>query len=102
MISLTMAAKEQIDNHFKDKVNSPIRIYLTHGCGGPRFALALDEPTDGDEVVEDGGYTFVMEKELFKQASPLTVDMSPMGFVVKSEMELGGGGGGCSGCTSCG
>ncbi|WP_027366494.1 IscA/HesB family protein [Desulfocurvibacter africanus] len=102
MIFLTMAAKEQIDNHFKDKVTSPIRIYLNHGCGGPRFALALDEPTDGDEVVEDGGYKFVMEKELFKQASPLTVDMSPMGFVVQSEMELGGGGGGCSGCTSCG
>ncbi|MFO7596348.1 MAG: IscA/HesB family protein [Desulfocurvibacter africanus] len=101
MISLTLAAKEQINSHFKDKVASPIRIYLTHDCSGPRFALALDEPTDSDEVVQDGGYTFVMEKELFKQASPLTVDMSPMGFVVKSEMELGGGGG-CSGCTSCG
>ncbi len=100
MITLTAAAKEQIDNHFKGKTVSPIRIYVAQGCGGPRFALALDEPADGDEVMEDGGYKFVMEKELLKQAAPVTVDMSPMGFVVRSDMELGGGG--CSGCTSCG
>lgn len=38
-----------------------------------------------------------MEKELLGKASPLTMDMSPMGFVVKSELELGGG---CGSCTS--
>jgi hypothetical protein len=63
--------------------------------------LALDEPTNADEVVENNGYKFVMEKELYTKASPVTVDMSPMGFVVKSEMELGGGGS-CSSCSSCG
>jgi hypothetical protein len=31
MISLTKTAKEQIDNYFKDKEVSPIRIYLAGG-----------------------------------------------------------------------
>jgi len=101
MIDITPSAKEQIDNYFQDKELSPIRIYLAGGCGGPRLALALDEPTDADEVVENNGHKFIMEKELYQKASPLTVDLTPMGFVVRSELELGGGGG-CSSCTTCG
>ena len=66
------------------------------------MALALDEPNDKDEVVDVQGYTFVMEKELYGKASPITVDMTAFGFSVKSGMELGGGGSGCSSCTSCG
>lgn len=65
------------------------------------MALALDEPTNADETVEKNGVKFVMEKELYKKAVPLTVDMTPMGFVVRSGLELGGGGG-CSSCTTCG
>jgi len=50
------------------------------------------------------GYTFVIEKELYAKAKPLSVDMTPFGFAVKSNMEIpgAGGGGGCSSCTSCG
>lgn len=44
-----------------------------------------------------------MDKELYGKAAPLTVDMSPFGFNVKSNMEMpGGGDSGCSSCTSCG
>lgn len=50
--------------------------------------------------MEKNGHKFVMEKELYKKAAPLTVDMTPMGFVVRSGLELGGGG--CSSCTTCG
>lgn len=101
MIQISKSAKEQIDTFFQGKEISPIRIYLAGGCGGPRLALALDEPTEADEVVENNGYKFVVEKELYKKASPLIVELSPMGFVVESKLELGGGGG-CGGCTSCG
>lgn len=101
MIEITPAAKEQIDTYFADKPVSPIRIFLAGGCGGPRLALALDDAKDNDEKVQASGYTFVVEKDLFAKAQPLTVDMTPFGFAVKSEMELPSGGG-CSGCTSCG
>lgn len=66
------------------------------------MALALDEPNDADEVIEVVGYKFVVDKELYEKAKPLTVDMSPFGFAVKSSMDMGGGDGGCSSCTSCG
>ena len=45
------------------------------------------------------GYTFCIEKELLKQAAPIAINMTPMGFSVESKLELGGGGCGssCSG-----
>ncbi|NEP77071.1 MAG: hypothetical protein F6K39_02145 [Okeania sp. SIO3B3] len=66
------------------------------------MALALDEPNENDEVVEVEGYKVVMEKELLEKAKPVTVDMSPFGFAVKSNMEMEGGGDSCSSCSSCG
>lgn len=61
--------------------------------------LALDEQRDGDEAFEVNGFNFVVDKELFEQAKPLTVDMTYMGFQVHSNLQLGGGG--CS-SGSCG
>jgi Fe-S cluster assembly iron-binding protein IscA len=60
------------------------------------LALALDEPRDNDEVIEDDGYKFLVEKELLKQAQPISVDVTYMGFVVNSNLQLGGGGCGSS------
>jgi hypothetical protein len=50
-------------------------------------------------VIEISGFTFLMEKALYDQASPVSVDMTPMGFSVTSHLELGGGGCGSS-CSS--
>lgn len=63
--------------------------------------MALDEPNDKDEQFQAEGYSFVVEKDLFAKAQPFRVDMTPFGFAVESNMELGGGGG-CSSCSSCG
>jgi hypothetical protein len=53
--------------------------------------------------MEVDGYTFVVEKELWTKAQPLSVDMSPFGFQVKSNLQMeGGGDSACSSCTSCG
>ncbi len=48
--------------------------------------------------MENNGYTFVMDKELYDKAQPVTIDMSYLGFQVNSNLELGGGG--CA--SSCG
>lgn len=102
MLTVTDAAKAQMDEFFADKPKSPIRVYLSQGgCSGPRLGLALDEKNDADEVLEAQGYTFLVEKELYAQAKPLSVDLTHLGFEVQSSLQLGGGCGcSSSGCSS--
>ena len=62
------------------------------------MALALDEPNEDDQVFEEKGFTFSVNKDLLEKAGSITVDLSYMGFTVESANQLGGG----SGCGSCG
>ncbi len=65
--------------------------------------MALDESKENDEVFNEKGITFVIEKKLFEEAKPISIDFvqSPMGagFAIKSELSKGGGCG--SSCGSC-
>jgi iron-sulfur cluster assembly protein len=100
MITLSEAARDQLDGYFADKEKSPLRIFLAGGCCGPKLSLALDEPRDGDESVESLGYTLLAEKALLAAAGKIVIDAGEYGFSVESENQLeGAGGGGCgSGC----
>ncbi len=51
----------------------------------------------------DGGLTFLMEKDLYTQAQPVTVDVTYTGFAVSSSLQLGGGScsSGCGSGSSC-
>jgi len=53
--------------------------------------MALDEPREADEIFEEKGITFLMEKELFDQAKPVSVDfiesVRGSGFKVASSLE---------------
>lgn len=99
MLELTENAKKELDAYFENKEKSALRIYLAPGgCSGPQLALALDEPNDNDEVLNEGGYTFCVEKALASQASFLKLDITYMGFTVDSDIPLPAGGG----CSSCG
>jgi len=65
--------------------------------------MALDEPNDKDEVFKDNGNTYVVDKTLFEQAKPITVDFVQgamgSGFMVSSSIPSNGGcSGSCSGC----
>lgn len=105
MLELTAAARQELDAYFSDKDKTPIRVYLAPGgCSGPRLGLALDDAKPDDEVIAlEGGLTFLVEKELFAAAKPITVDASAGGFAVSSSLQFAGGGCGCSsGCGSTG
>lgn len=108
MLSMSDAARQELEAYFSDKEKSPIRIYLAGGCGGPRLALALDEPGEDDSVLPEGGFSFCVNKELLSLVGSLSLDMTPMGFIIEPEFELpagegGGCGGGCgSGGGGCG
>ena len=66
------------------------------------MSMALDEPHDDDEVLEDKGLTFMINKELFGQVQPVRVDFidSQMGsgFSISSNLSTGGG---CGTSCSC-
>jgi len=66
--------------------------------------MALDESKEGDEVFKKDEITFMIDRELFEQAKPITVDyiISRMGsgFKVTSSLENAGQcGGSCGGCS---
>ena len=66
------------------------------------MGLALDESTPNDEIFEQHGVSYVVEKELFKQVQPIAVEYveSPYGsgFQVQSNLDMGSS---CSTCSSC-
>jgi len=101
MISMSDAAKAQLDAYFEGKDKSPIRVFLSGGCCGPRLSLALDEARDGDQTFEAGGYTLLAEKTLLEASGAVSIDMNEYGFTVESENPLGEGGScGSGGCGS--
>ena len=70
------------------------------GCSGMRLTMALDELKDGDESIESGGFTFLIQPDLAKETGEVTIDMTQYGFSIESENQIAGTGGG--GCGSCG
>jgi Fe-S cluster assembly iron-binding protein IscA len=66
--------------------------------------MALDEPKNEDEVFEEKGTKFVIEKDLYSQAKPITVDFVETargsGFKLSSSLVPAAGGCGSS-CESC-
>ncbi len=75
------------------------------------MGMALDGPLTSDETFMEKGVKFIIDKELYEEAKPISVDFveSPMGagFLLKSSLSAKGGGdccassaGGCgSGCS---
>ena len=97
MVEVTESATQQIAEYFKDKEISPIRIFLNAGgWGGPSLAMALDEPKDTDHVYDIDGFTYIIDKVFAKEAQPIRIDFSEMGFRLDSAIKFN------SDCSSCG
>jgi iron-sulfur cluster assembly protein len=64
--------------------------------------MALDEPKEDDEVKENNGITYMINKQLFEQVKPISVDFveSAMGsgFAINSGLKRDGG---CGSSCSC-
>ena len=65
--------------------------------------MALDESRENDEVFDDKGLTYVVEKSLYNNVKPIKIDYvtSAMGagFNIASNMQMGASCG--SSCSSC-
>ena len=90
MFEVSETAREMVKEFFKDKELSPIRIIAGGGCCGPSLGMALDQPGEDDEVFNDDGITYVIDKELFERAKPICVDFVSTdmgsGFTISSSM----------------
>jgi len=105
MLQVTEKATVVIKEFLQGKDLQSIRIMMTAGCGGPNLGMALDEPKETDAVIKDNGLTFLIDKTLYEDARPITVDFidSAMGSGFKLSSSLAAIGGGCGGgCKGCG
>lgn len=94
MIALTKAAKEALGKSCIDNVKKAIRINHTETtcCGGSKFDLGLGEPTPNDITVEEGGFTFVINKELAEKAKSFYIDADVNGWIfVESQCRVPAG-----------
>lgn len=104
MFEVTDKATEMIKEFFKTRdAVSPMRIFIAGmGCSGPQLGISLDDKTEEDEVFEESGYTFLIEKKLLDDAKPIKLDyiVTPQGegFFISSALMKSECGGGCSCC----
>jgi Fe-S cluster assembly iron-binding protein IscA len=66
--------------------------------------MALDEPKNEDEVFDEKGTKFIIDKDLLSQAKPINVDFieAPRGSGFKLTSNLAPAAGACgSSCSSC-
>jgi Fe-S cluster assembly iron-binding protein IscA len=66
--------------------------------------MALDEPKQDDQVIEDNGLKFVINQALYDEIQPITVDFieTPTGSGFKLSSNFVPAGGSCGTCSSCG
>jgi Fe-S cluster assembly iron-binding protein IscA len=102
MFEVSTEAVRELTAFFEGKGLATVRVYLASGgCSGPRLTMALDETRDSDELFEEKGFKFCMEKGLYEKTGGVRVDAGYMGFVVESVNPLSSGrscGSCCSGC----
>ncbi len=55
--------------------------------------MALDEPKEKDEIIEENGFKFLIDKELSQNMSKVNIDYSSVwyrkGFKITSNLESG-------------
>lgn len=104
------AAKKMKEFLAEQEGVKPIRILMTEGgWRGPFLVMALDEQKEDDEVITERGLTFLIEKNLFEKAKPISIDYVHStfgsGYILNSELLKhwkGGIFGGCRNiCESC-
>ncbi len=65
--------------------------------------MALDEPKDDDDVMDNNGIKFVMDNQtadILRQSGGLTIDYIDEAYRRGYMLQLGATGGGCGSCSS--
>ena len=98
LLTLTDAAVEKVKFFAKsmpDSENKPLRIFVHGGgCSGFQYGFQFDEQHDGDNVLEFGGITVVVDAQSATYLRDSTVDyvedFRGAGFSVTNPQSTGG------------
>jgi len=105
MFQVTEKAIEMIKNFLQDKDEAhSIRVMMVEGgCAGPSLGMALDESKEDDEVFKENGITFMVNRDLFELAKPISLDYITTnmgsGFKLTSGLDEGSSCGGSCCCS---
>jgi iron-sulfur cluster assembly protein len=96
----------EVIKQFLEGKESPnaVRIMLTEGgWSGPSLGMALDEPQETDQIFDEKGIKFLINKDLYEETKPINVEFveSAMGAGFKVESELSRKQSGCGTSCSC-
>ncbi len=81
MIEVTPRATQLVAKHFKNSKRTPIRIFVKMGgCGIRSLGIMLEEPTVTDQVFDIDGFTYIVDKKLFRTILPVKVDADSICF----------------------
>jgi iron-sulfur cluster insertion protein len=98
LLSLTDAAIEKVKffaTTMPDSQNKPLRIFVQGGgCSGFQYGFQFDEKRDGDNVIDQGGITVIVDPQsatYLKDAKVNYVeDFRGAGFAVENPNATGG------------
>ena len=78
MIEISDTAAIEIEKVLKEKSpegDKTVRVYaMGYGWGGPTLGMALDEPSDNDEVFDVNGFKVIIEKQLLEKVGGAKID----------------------------
>ena len=97
MIEVTQRATDLVTQTFNTEKPSPIRIFVKiGGCGIRSLGVALENPTDKDDIFNIQGHTYIIDRKLLKNIAPVKMDADGICFQLS-----GRGLHPPSGCGSC-
>jgi len=98
MVEVTPKAAKLMEKTFQGRKRKPVRLFVKlGGCGIRSFAMALEKPTDLDDVFEIEGFQYVVDRVLLERVKPIKVDSDGFGFRIS-----GSGVAPHHGCGNCG
>ena len=102
MFEISTEAIDKIKHILESREQTgPIRLMpISGGCAGTSLDLFFDEPADNDLRLERNGIAFIIDKSVYEQAEPISIDYSenPVtpGFLVSSALDSGTACGDCA------
>ena len=107
MLNVTEQAGQAIKDYLAEQniEGDVLRIFFASGCGGGSLRIALDQPSELDNIYELDGLKYAIEKDLDQELGDVFVSIIQEGdqdyFNITTTnpvpFEMG-----CGGCTSCG
>ncbi len=96
MFQATDKAIEMIKQFLQNRQGEgAVRVLLQSGCCGSALGMALDEPKETDQIIQEQGITFAIDTDLLEKANPIRLDFieagERSGFKFTSALPAGGG-----------